>query len=113
MLVRDDRPHGFWRFAKVNHLLTGNDGLVRGAVVRIKSGKNLITDLQRPFQLLYPLEVDSCVSQSEVTYQDTEENVVTTNTQESCNKGDNDVDNLPVRQPQRVAAHKTREKILT
>ena len=116
VLVHDDKPHGFWRLAKVNQLLTGKDGLVRGAVVRITSGKDRVTDLQRPIQLLYPLEVDCCESQPELTHQDADEKsleVVTTNTQESCKEGDEDLDTLPVGRPRRVAAHKAREKILT
>ena len=116
VLVHDDKPRGFWRLAKVSQLLTGKDGLVRGAVVRIMSGKDRVTDLQRPLQLLYPLEVDCCVSQSEVTHQDAKEKnleVVTTNPQEPCKEGDKDVDSLPVGRPQRTAAHKAREKILT
>ena len=87
MLVHDDKPNGFWRLTKVNHLLTGKDELVRDAVVRITSGKDQVIDLQRPLQLLYPLDVDCCVTQSEVTHQDAEEKspeVVTSNPQEPC-----------------------------
>ena len=46
MLVHYDKPCGIWRLAKVNHLLTGKDGLVRSAVARIASGKDQVTDLQ-------------------------------------------------------------------
>ena len=41
----------------VEKLLTGQDGLVRGAVLRVSSRNGRATILQRPLQLLYPLEV--------------------------------------------------------
>ena len=34
------KPCGFWRTARVNQLLTDKDGLVRGDVVRITSGRD-------------------------------------------------------------------------
>ena len=67
VLVHDDKPRGFWRTARVNQLLNGEVGLVRGAVVRITSGRDRVTELQPPLQLLYPLEVDCCINQLEET----------------------------------------------
>ena len=75
VLVHDDKPHGFWKTARVNRLLTGKDGLMRGAVVMIASGRDRVTELQWPLQLLYPLEIDCCVSQLKETDQDSEENL--------------------------------------
>ena len=50
----EEKPRGFWRLARVEDLITGTDGLVRGASIKVKSGK-----LRRPIQLLYPLEIRS------------------------------------------------------
>ena len=35
----EEQPRGFWRLARVEDLLTGADGLVRGATIRVKSKK--------------------------------------------------------------------------
>ena len=56
----------------VKQLLTDKDGLVRGAVVKVTSGKDRVTELQQPIQLLYPLEVDYCVCQPNEIQQDAE-----------------------------------------
>ena len=53
----EDNSRGFWKFAKVEKLLTGRDGLVREAILRVSSRNGRATILQRPLQLLYPLEV--------------------------------------------------------
>ena len=60
VLVQEaDQPKGFWRLAKVEDLIKGSDGQVRGARVRTQTVGNRPTYLQRPVQLLYPLEVHS------------------------------------------------------
>ena len=53
VIVEEDKPRGLWRLGRITKLITGRDGYVRGAVLRI-SGNNV---LQRPIQKLYPLEV--------------------------------------------------------
>lgn len=58
VLVHDkDHPRGFWKMAKVQKLIVGTDGQIRGAVLKVadKSGRPIT--LQRPVQLLYPLGV--------------------------------------------------------
>ena len=58
VLVHDeDRPRGFWKLALVEDLITGSDGQVRGACIRTHSEGDRPNYLQRPVQLLYPLEV--------------------------------------------------------
>lgn len=58
VIVHDeDQPRGKWRIGKVEALVTGSDGCVRGAVVRVKTKAGRITKLRRPVQRLYPLEV--------------------------------------------------------
>ena len=39
-------------------MITGRDGQVRGAVLKVASKNGQPSVLQRPLQLLYPLEVD-------------------------------------------------------
>ena len=45
-------------------LLQGSDGLVRGASLRVRSGTTTIL-LNRPLQLLYPLEFESTTDQTD------------------------------------------------
>ena len=53
----EDQPRGKWHIGKVETLVTGSDGHVRGAVVRVKTKAGRLTRLRRPVQRLYPLEV--------------------------------------------------------
>jgi hypothetical protein len=56
VVVHDqDNPRGFWKLAKIEKLLSGKDGLVRGAVLRLPSKNGHSSTLRRPIQLLYPL----------------------------------------------------------
>jgi hypothetical protein len=57
VLLHDDGPRGFWKLAKIEELITGKDKRVRGAVIRVPAKDGKITVLQRPLQLLYPLEI--------------------------------------------------------
>ena len=53
----EDLPRGLWKLARVEGLVTGTDGLVRGATIRVKSRGNKSSTLRRPLQCLYPLEI--------------------------------------------------------
>jgi hypothetical protein len=58
VLIHDqDHPRGFWKVARVEKLITGRDGLVRGAALRLPSKNGQQTTLQHPLQLIYPLEI--------------------------------------------------------
>ena len=60
VLVHDqDHPRGFWKMARVQSLITGKDGVARGATLKVASKSGTPTTLQRPLQLLFPLEVSS------------------------------------------------------
>ena len=48
---------GFWKLGKVQKLIQGSDGHVRGAVIRLSAKGNQATLLRGPLQCLYPLEV--------------------------------------------------------
>ena len=52
-----EQPRAFWKLGRVEEVLVGKDGEKRGAVVRVAGGGRKSTLLQRPIQLLYPLEV--------------------------------------------------------
>ena len=54
IILDEGLPRGFWKLGKVEKLIAGRDGAVRGAVLSLSSGTGT---LQRPIQLLYPLEV--------------------------------------------------------
>ena len=58
MCLHDNKiPRQLWRLGKVERLLPGRDGLVRSAVVRVKSGNSSTAEWRRSLQKLYPLEV--------------------------------------------------------
>ena len=60
VVVHDESlPRGFWKLAKVESVITGQDGKVRGATIRLPTKNRQPTLLRRPLQLLYPLEVHS------------------------------------------------------
>ena len=54
LIKGEERNRGRWRFGIVEQLIQGRDGVVRRA--RLRAGKSY---LERPVQLLYPLEL-SC-----------------------------------------------------
>ena len=59
VIVHDqDHPREFWKVAKVERVLSGKDGHVRGAVLTVASRSGHPTTLQRPLQLLCPLELN-------------------------------------------------------
>ena len=58
----DNKPRGFWKLGKVEDLVVGRDGQIRGAELRIHGKDGRTTMLRRPLQRLYPLEVHCVVS---------------------------------------------------
>ena len=62
VLVHNEaHPRGLWKIAKIERLLEGADGQVRGAEIRVSS-KSSNKILRRPLNRLYPLEIDCAVS---------------------------------------------------
>lgn len=71
VLVHDTAPRGFWKLARILELISGADGRVRGAILKVASPDKKTYTLKRPLQRLYPLELpdrstssDSIVEQS-------------------------------------------------
>ena len=54
-----DNPRGFYKLASVQSLITGYNGTVRGATLRVGSKSGSLTFLQQPSQQIYPLEIHS------------------------------------------------------
>ena len=59
VIVHDENVHrGLWKLGRVEKLITGTDGYVRVAAVKVTS-KGHSTTIRRPVQRLYPLELRS------------------------------------------------------
>lgn len=58
VVYEEDRKRGEWKMGIVEGLVTGRDGNVRGAHVRVIT-KGKPVHLSRPVQKLYPLEIRS------------------------------------------------------
>ena len=52
------KPRGLWRIGKIEEVITGSDGRVQSASVRVLSKSGRAVVLRRPIQHLYPLEAD-------------------------------------------------------
>ena len=61
VLYDEKHPRGFWRIGKVERLISGVDGEIRGASVRVHTNRINTLMLNRPIQHLYPLEVKATV----------------------------------------------------
>ena len=101
-------PRGFWKLGRIQALILGRDGKPRGAVVGIAGKNRCFTSLNRPLQLLYPLEINHSPELID-SPQETRESE-NKETQES-EKRDKSTDQ-PVCQPRpkRIAARKGEEK---
>ena len=53
----EGHPRGLWRLGRVEDLIQGSDGKVRGVYVRVSSKGGRVKVLRRPVQHIYPLEV--------------------------------------------------------
>ena len=59
VLLADDGPRIFWRLATVIKLKQSKDQEIRGAVLRVADREQKYTQLERPIELIYPLEVSA------------------------------------------------------
>ena len=105
VIVKDEHlPRGQWKLGVVQELLTGRDGLVRAAVVRVAGSDRQQSTLKRPIQLLYPLEIHSDIS----TVTSSEDTPEPSSEPESCEQDHSeDADSVhPPTQPKRDAARR-------
>ena len=66
MVFDEEHPRAFWKMGRIESLKSGDDGLVRGACVRVRSG-NTSTILNRLIQHLFPLEVTGATDKDVLT----------------------------------------------
>jgi hypothetical protein len=59
-----DQPRGLWKLGRVKNVLVGHDGAIRGATVKVAGQGRQASTLNRPIQLLYPLEVSARAPES-------------------------------------------------
>ena len=57
VLVHDTTPRGFWKLARITELVSGQDGFVRGTILKVASPDKKAHTLKLPLRRLYPLEV--------------------------------------------------------
>ena len=61
----EKKSQGFWKLARVEDTVVERDERVRGAVIRTCDKVGRPTVLQRPIQLLYPLEINCQIANSD------------------------------------------------
>lgn len=98
-------PRGFWKLGCIQNLMDGKDGTTRGAIVGIAGKNHRFTSLNRPLQLLYPLEIDHSTGPLD-TQTETQE---PENKENQRSKTLDNSEDQPINQP-RTAARKGEEK---
>ena len=53
----EDLPRSLWKMGRVEELIRGKDGVVRGASIRVQAKETRSKLLRRPIQKLYPVEL--------------------------------------------------------
>lgn len=91
-IKEDLMPRGSWKLGKIKRLNPSHDGEVRSVQVQLANGK----DLNRPVNLLFPLE---CGTDEEATKEDTQREIPSSKVDVSSER------------PKRLAAVKARTKI--
>ena len=61
LIHEENQPRTLWRLGRVNDVITGSDGKIRGAVLTVVTNGKQST-LRRPISCLYPLEIDPKVN---------------------------------------------------
>ena len=108
----ESHPRGLWRLGKIEKLIRGSDGVIRGVRVRVASKKGCPKTLHRPLQHVYPLEVrdDLPTGDAEPVKDVTSEQSTDANASDQMpTASDNSV---VVRRPKRTAAIHARDRIL-
>lgn len=104
VIVHDvSMPRGLWKLGRVQQLIVGQDGHVRGATVRVVSRDRQHVLLRRPLRLLYLLEVGDDVAPSNDQDESTQ---VSTSAEDEVNPQES---LSPPGRPQRTAAKRAEE----
>ena len=112
VVMRDDGSwRGFWRLARVEQLIKGTDGQVRGAAIHVSSkGDKRPAMLRCPVTHFYPLEINCCVENTKDTVDGTARSVNPVEPTASSKNSQPVEDPQPQsRQPRRAAAEKARQ----
>ena len=98
-------PRSFWKLGRIHDLIVGRDGKTRGATVRVVGKRQHFTSLNRPVQLLYPLEISTSTD-----LRDTAANSQASGPPAELERDKSE--DQPIRQPhpRRAAAQKGEEK---
>ena len=107
----EKQPRGFWRLGKVEDLVTGRDGHVRGAKIRVASKGRGPTVLYRPIQRLFPLEVNCGIRGVEDPQLNSHVSAPSPATDEDAVSQDRNASPATQR-PRRAAAREARDKIM-
>ena len=113
----EGHPRGLWRLGKIEGVMKGPDGRIRGARVRVLSKPGRPTVLKRPIQHLYPLEVgsqqgDPTNAQPEMALTDLRDDLSTTCRQDDQGTPMDRNEMSQGRRTQRHAALEARDRIL-
>jgi hypothetical protein len=100
----DNQPRGFWKLARVERTITGRDGKIRGAAVRIANSQGQPTILHRPIQCLYPLEINFQEKAESQEGAESQSNLPEPNPNVNPEDSDCDSDGVAVRRSKRAAA---------
>ena len=65
-VYNEGHPRGLLRLGKIEGLIRGADGVIRGVLVRVASQKGHPKTLRRPLQYIYPLEVRGETTEEEI-----------------------------------------------
>ena len=105
-----DRSEGITPHTVIEEVIKGSDGQVRGACVRMQTKTGRSTVLQRPVQLLYPLEIN-CQPRNDSNQDDVS---ATTTADSSMDRAtDNNASQEIRSRPQRAAAVRARKNVAT
>ena len=119
-----DQPRGFWRLGRVKEVLVGRDEKIRGVVLRVAGKRHQAKLLQRPLQLLYPLEICGPPFESELSKPEFEDSEQSTSVAVSPDSGQNPNQETPqedcsqvepqcpLHRSRRAAAVKARDRLM-
>ena len=111
VVISSKQPRAFWKLGRVEEVLVGKDGETRGAVLRVAGEGRRSTILQRPIQLLYPLEVPCSCQETSSEDQD----ITSTQAKQSPEQtqdSDEVCESSVSQRPKRAAAAQARDRLM-